>query len=95
MLETASYSSLPKPPKTKAEPEGGGKKEKEKEEEEEEEEGPRVDETQVERLYRLNEAYYRSLPLFEGPVPNLKGLELRPYQRQVTHPPTHPQSINE
>ena len=37
------------------------------------EEGPAVDEGQLERLYRLNEAYYRSLPEFEGDVANLRG----------------------
>lgn len=52
-------------------------------EEGEGEEGPKVDETQLERLYRLNEAAYQALPEFEGPVTGLRGLELRPYQRQA------------
>jgi hypothetical protein len=49
----------------------------------EEDEGPKVDETQLERLYRLNEQAYMTLPEFEGPVRGLRGLELRPYQRQA------------
>jgi hypothetical protein len=37
-------------------------------------EGPLVTESELERLYRLNEEYYRTLPEFEGPVPHLRGV---------------------
>ena len=49
----------------------------------EEAEGPKVDETQLERMYRLNEAASKALPEFQGPVAGLRGLELWPYQRQA------------
>jgi len=50
----------------------------------EREDGDVFDETQLDRLYRLNEEHIRALPPFPSPLPLLRrGVELRRYQRQA------------